>query len=96
MTPLTKLLQKDADFVWNTTHKEAFQEIKQQLSHKPLLAVYQYNAETEVHTDACKDGLGATHLQRQRRLRPVMYYSQRTTEAESKYHAYELETLAIV
>lgn len=30
------------------------------------------------------------------KLHPVFYYSKRTTETESKYHSFELETLAII
>jgi hypothetical protein len=29
-------------------------------------------------------------------VRPVAYFSRRTTECEAKYHSYDLETLAIV
>lgn len=29
-------------------------------------------------------------------MHPVFYFSRRTTEAESKYHSFEFETLAIV
>lgn len=30
------------------------------------------------------------------KLHPVEYYSKRTTQAESRYHSYELKTLAVV
>jgi len=31
-----------------------------------------------------------------RRLHPVFYFSKHTTPIESKYHSFELETLAII
>ena len=51
-----------------------------------------------MHTDANEDGVGAILLQKQKNgdFEPVMYYSQRTTPEQSKYHSYKLETLAIV
>ena len=97
-TPLTRLLQKNVPFTWGENEENAFRKLKQKLAEKPVLAIYQVQAKTEVHTDASKDGLGATLLQEQPdgSMRPVMFYSQRTTDAESAYHSYELETLAIV
>jgi hypothetical protein len=53
--------------------------------------------ECEVHTDASALGVGAVLFQREHNLvRPVAYYSRRTTACEAKYHSYDLETLAIV
>ena len=64
----------------------------------PVLAVYEPKAETEVHTDASKVGLGVVLIQKQEdnKFHPVSYYSRKTTKDESKYHSYELEALAIV
>lgn len=50
-----------------------------------------------MHTDASKFGLGGILLQKKEdRLHPVAYYSRQTRGAESNYHSYELETLAVV
>jgi hypothetical protein len=98
MNPISKLLRKGEQFVWGDQQEQAFQLIKQKLSEKPVLATYQSNAATELHCDASQDGLGATLLQQQDdgTIRPIMYFSQKTTEQERRYHSYELETLAIV
>ncbi|CAH2106762.1 unnamed protein product [Euphydryas editha] len=43
------------------------------------------------------EGYGAILFQRAgTKLHPVEYYSKRTTHTESRYHSYELETLAVV
>ncbi|CAH2088848.1 unnamed protein product [Euphydryas editha] len=51
----------------------------------------------ELHTDASSEGYGAILFQIvQGKRRIVAYFSKRTTPAESRYHSYELETLAVV
>ena len=62
-----------------------------------MLATYT-DAETQLHTDASCEGIAAILLQKQKdgKWKPVLYFSQRTTPEERKYHSYELETLAIV
>jgi len=68
------------------------------LTSKPVLRVYDPKAETELHTDACSLGLAAILLQKQTGglWGPVAYYSQTTNQAETRYHSFELEMLAIV
>lgn len=48
--------------------------------------------------NASSYGYGSVLLQRQStgKLHPVFYFSQRTTQAESRYHSFELECLAVV
>lgn len=51
-----------------------------------------------MQTDASKLGLAGILLQRdtERKLKPVGYFSRRTTGIEAKYHSFELEVLAAV
>lgn len=95
---LTNLLKKDNTFEWGREQQEAFDHIKDKLIKGPILSVYNPNAITEVHTDACSMGLGGVLLQKQSdgKLHPISYYSHKTTQEESRYHSYELEALAIV
>lgn len=64
----------------------------------PVLAIYNQNRETELHTDASSAGFGAVLMQRQDdgKFHPVAYFSKSTTSGEANLHSYELETLAIV
>lgn len=96
--PLTSLTKKDMAFVWKEEQQTSFKTLKEKLATRPLLAIYDSELATEVHTDASKIGIGGILLQRQKdnSLRPVMYYSRQTTKEEQRYHSYELETLAVV
>lgn len=96
--PLTELLKKNVPFKFGLECKEAFEKLKLALTQSPVLAVYCPHRETELHTDASSHGFGAVLMQRQDdgKFHPVAYYSKKTSEAESRYHSFELETLAIV
>lgn len=96
--PLYDLLRKNAKFEFNEGHVESFETLKNKLISKPILAIYSVNNETELHCDASSLGFGSILFQKQvdGKFHPVFYYSKRTTDVESKYHSYELETLAVV
>lgn len=97
--PLTKLLKKDATWLWEEEQERAFEVLKSMLTDRPILAIYDYNAEHELHTDASKLGIGGILMQRSttgKEVRPVAFYSRQTTPEEKHFHAYELETLAVV
>lgn len=96
--PLTDLLKKDAGWTWNEEQEQAFERIKELLTSRPILALYDPRAEIELHTDACKEGLAGILLQRNSNgvMQPVSYFSRKTTSDERKMHSYELETLAVI
>ncbi|XP_072936600.1 uncharacterized protein [Epargyreus clarus] len=50
--PLTKLLTKDAPWTWTYEQEEAFKTLKDKLINRPILAIFDPTAETELHTDA--------------------------------------------
>jgi len=64
----------------------------------PVLGLYYYKDEVELHTDASAQGFGAVLLQRKedKKLHPIFYFSKATTKDVAKYHSFELETLAII
>ena len=63
----------------------------------PVLAHFDQNIDVVVQTDASLVGLGAVLMQDAGDgPRPVAFISRKLTDAESKYHANELECLAIV
>lgn len=96
--PLTELTKKNQKFVFNEACVNAFEKLKGELVKAPILAIYDSKRETEVHTDASSHGYGAVLMQKQNdeKWHPVSYYSKKTSEAESKYHSFELETLAVM
>lgn len=96
--PLTRLLGKDTSWNWGEEQQSAFKELQNKLTQKPTLALYDPNAETELHTDACKVGVAGILIQLNKdRVRlPVAYFSRQTSPEEQKYSSYDLETLAVV
>ncbi|UYV70942.1 hypothetical protein LAZ67_8001189 [Cordylochernes scorpioides] len=96
--PLSDMLKTNANFMMGPDQKQAFQDLKQILTSKPVLKIYQVGARTELHTDASKFGFGAILLQEDvdKKMHPVHYMSKKTNEAQQKYSSYELEVLAVV
>lgn len=94
---LYKLLKKNEPWVWTSVQQIAFDKLKTILTSRPVLALYDHNAETEVHTDASSKGIAGILLQRHNtEMKPVAYFSRKASKEESVYHSYELETLAVV
>lgn len=97
--PLSQLLKNGVKFVFGEKERLTFNSLKNFLIKKPILNLYQCNAETELHTDACVEGLGAILLQKNtedNKFHPIYYASWKTTATEMKYTSYELEVLAVV
>lgn len=93
---ITKLTKKDQKWSWGQEQEVARQYVIDHLASKPLLTIFDPALETELHTDASATGYGAILMQRVNGTnRVVAYFSRRTTIPESKYHSYELESLAI-
>lgn len=96
--PLYDLVRKNAIFEFGSKQMDAFETLKNKLTSNPILSIYSPNDETELHCDASMQGFGAVLLQRKAdgKFHPIFYFSKRTSEAEARYHSYELETLAII
>lgn len=59
ITPMTKLLRKDADWEWTPAQESAFEYVKAVLTTKPLLIYPDCRLLFRLVTDASKIGLGA-------------------------------------
>ena len=95
--PLHSLLKKNSTWSWLADKELAKTELVNRLVSAPVLAHFDENIDVCVQTDASLVGLGAVLTQDSGEgPRPIAYISRRLTEAESKYHANELECLAIV
>ena len=93
--PLRDLLSKHNQWTWGQSQAHAFEEVKRELSHTPVLALYDPNRETTVSADASSFGLGAVLLQRhEEAMRPVAYASGAMTATEQRYSQIEKEALA--
>ena len=95
--PLTRLTQKDVDFVWDSTVEDAFQTLKQKLLSPPILGFPDEHSPTIIHSDASHVGLGATLVQMQNGVETVISYASRVvSKDEAKYPITELEMLAVI
>lgn len=97
MAPLYSLTSGNGKLNWKPEHEEIRHQIVSILTNEPVLSIYDPDRETELHTDASAVGYGGILIQKvDGTPHVVAHYSRRTTPAESKYHSYELETLAVV
>lgn len=95
--PLTDLTKSNVVFKLGKLELNTMDTLKQMLTEEPILKIFDYEKEIELHTDASKYGLGAILLQRHGNdLHPVFYASWKTLDAEQNYHSFELETLAVI
>ncbi|CAK1588948.1 unnamed protein product [Parnassius mnemosyne] len=97
MLPLYELTKQGAEWTWTDNHEKARNTIIECLTSAPVLTLFQEETPIQLFMDANSLGYGAVLVQViEGRQHAVAYMSMRTTEAESRYHSYELETLAVV
>lgn len=97
--PLTCLTKKGEPFIWSSEQEGAFDELKRLLTNRPVLRIFNPDSPiTEVHTDACVDGLAGILLQgyTDKMLHLVYCVSKKTTWVERHYHSSRLKLMAIV
>ena len=95
--PLRELLLKDNHWYWGQSQQKAFEDIRHEISTRPVLALYNPSKPTTVSADASSFGLGAVLVQEQNNgeRRPVAYASRSMTPIEQRYAQIEKEALAI-
>lgn len=96
--PLTRLTRKEVCWHWGSEQERAFKRIKEVLSKDPIIQIFNPKLRTELHTDASSMGLGAILMQydEKNQQHVVSYFSKQTTNDQRNYHAYELETMAVI
>ena len=92
------LTKRNQEYVWGDAQKQAFEELKTQLTSSPVLRLPDLSKPFFVQTDASKLGTGAVLLQQDATgvSHPCAYLSQVLVGAEQNYQVYDLELLAII
>ena len=91
--PLTELTKKNVAFHWGEAQEEAFQGLKDKLTHAPLLILPDFTNTFEIECDASGIGLGGVLMQGGR---PIAYFSEKLSGAELRYPTYDKELYALV
>lgn len=61
--PVLRLTKDSAAFVWDQKQKPAFRELQRHFRSPPVLAYFDEDADTEMHTGASNVGLGTVVIQ---------------------------------
>eukprot|EP00253_Pinus_taeda_P003285 PITA_03285 len=61
--PITSLQRKDKKFEWTEECEASFEQLKQLLTHAPMLKIVDLDKEFVVWANACKKGLGGVLMQ---------------------------------
>jgi hypothetical protein len=95
--PLTGLLMKDAEFIFDDKCMEAFQLLKQALISAPIMQPPDWSEPFEIMCDASDYAVGAVLGQRKDKKLHAIYYASRNLDAaQLNYATTEKELLAVV
>ena len=96
-TPLYKLLEKDAKFIWDAGCQKSFEELKAYLTTAPIVRAPNWKLPFEVMCDASDMAIGAVLGQREGGKPYVVYYASKTlNDAQRNYTTTEKELMAVV
>ena len=87
------LSKKNAPFVWGPSQDTAFNELKNLLTHAPVLALPNFDKPFEIHCDASGNGIRGVLMQ-EKRL--IAYFSEKLSGAQLNYPIYDKELYALV
>ncbi|POM77416.1 Reverse transcriptase [Phytophthora palmivora] len=95
--PLSDLLNKDADWVWEQQYQDAFDSIKASLQQAPVLALPDENKSFGVVCNASDYAIGCALLQKddEGRERVISVKSRQPKVAERNYPVHDKELLAM-
>ncbi|KAJ9566198.1 hypothetical protein OSB04_002164 [Centaurea solstitialis] len=95
--PLTKLLEKDAPFIFDEKCISAFETLKRHLTNAPIIVPPDWDQPFEIMCDASDYAVGALLGQRKNNhFQPICYASRTLNDAQENYTTTEKELLAVV
>lgn len=92
-SPLTRLTQKNAKFMWSDACEKSFQELKNRLVSAPVLALPSSGDGFVIYSDASGKLLGCVLMQHGR---VIAYASRQLKPYEQNYPIYDLELAAVI
>ncbi|KAD5317998.1 hypothetical protein E3N88_17944 [Mikania micrantha] len=95
--PITRLLEKDVEFVFDDDCLRAFEYLKERLVSAPILIAPDWSQPFELMCDASDFAVGAVLGQRvDKHFHPIYYASKTLDAAQENYTTIEKELLAVV
>ena len=99
--PLNELRKKDIPFIWTVNQQSAVRILQHSIATAPVLVYFDPAQVTTIYTDASAYAVGGWLGQRANDSteaidRPVLFYSRKMNDAETRYGTHERELLAIV
>ncbi|KAJ9557183.1 hypothetical protein OSB04_011797 [Centaurea solstitialis] len=95
--PLTKLLEKDAPFIFDESCISAFETLKHHLTNDPIMVPPDWDQPFEIMCDASDYVVGAVLGQRiNHHFQPICYARRTLNDAQENYTTTEKELLAVV
>ncbi|KAG8488163.1 hypothetical protein CXB51_018403 [Gossypium anomalum] len=91
-SPITRLLQKNVEFVWSDDCQRSFDQLKKMLTEAPVLTQPESGMPYVVYSDASLNGLGCVLMQSGK---VVAYASRQLKPHERNYPTHDLELAAI-
>ena len=91
--PLEKNKVKKKPWYWDSIHQLAFDNVKNTIAKEVVLAYPDFTKPFDIYTDASTKQLGSVITQENR---PIVFFSRKLSDAQSKYIVTKLELLAIV
>ncbi|GJS14725.1 reverse transcriptase domain-containing protein [Tanacetum coccineum] len=94
---MTQLLVKDVPFNFSEECIQAFETLKRELTHAPIMIKPDWSLPFEIMCDASDYAVGAVLGQRiDKHFKPIHYASKTMNEAQENYTTTEKELLAVV
>lgn len=95
--PLTRLTRKDTSWNFDTNCRKAFDKLKEEFTHAPVLAHWKPDSELIIETDASDYALAAILSQRTSdgEIHPIAFHSRSFHSSELNYDTHDKELLAI-
>ena len=96
--PLTNLLNKRTEFVWNNDCQKTFDILKATLKNEPVLLVSNFAKEFKLAVDRSDTGAGSVLLQEGSNGvdHPVCYFSKLFNKDQRNYSTLEKECLSLI